>query len=242
MVYATASIAILSFIVWAHHMYTVGMPVTAQLFFMYATTLIAVPTGVKVFNWLATMWRGSLTFETPMLFALGFLFLFTMGGFSGLVLSLAAVDIQLHDTYYVVAHFHYVMVAGALFTAFAGIYFWFPKWTGRVYNETLGKWHFWLSMIFFNLTFFVQHFAGLAGMPRRIPDYPLMFETWNQISSIGAFGFGISQLLFLYIIVSALKSGAKAPDKPWDGADSLEWTHLPTPAPHHSFETPPVIK
>ncbi len=242
MVYATASIAILSFIVWAHHMYTVGMPVTGQLFFMYATTLIAVPTAAKIFNWLATMWRGSLTFETPMLFALGFLFLFTMGGFSGLVLSLAAVDIQLHDTYYVVAHFHYVMVAGALFTAFGGVYFWFPKWTGKMYDETLGKWHFWLSMIFFNITFFVQHFSGLAGMPRRIPDYPLIFETWNKISSIGAFGFGLSQLLFLYIILKALSSGEKAADKQWEGADSLEWTHLPSPAPYHSFETPPVVK
>ncbi len=242
MVYATASIAILSFIVWAHHMYTVGMPVTGQLFFMYATTLIAVPTAAKMFNWLATMWRGSLTFETPMLFALGFLFLFAMGGFSGLVLSLAAVDIQLQDTYYVVAHFHYVMVAGALFTAFAGIYFWLPKWTGRMYNETLGKWHFWLSMIFFNLIFFVQHFLGLAGMPRRIPDYALQFETWNKISSIGAFGFGFTQLLFLYIVVKAITSGEKAADRQWEGADSLEWTHLPSPAPYHSFETPPVVK
>jgi len=242
MVYATSAIAILSFIVWAHHMYTVGMPITGQLFFMYATTLIAVPTGVKVFNWVATMWKGSLSFETPMLFAIGFLFLFTLGGFTGLVLSLVAVDIQLHDTYYVVAHFHYVMVAGALFAAFAGIYFWFPKWTGRMYDERLGKIHFWLTMIFFNVTFFVQHFSGLAGMPRRIPDYPLMFETWNKISSIGAFGFGLSQLLFLYIILKALRSGEKAPEKPWDGADSLEWTHLPTPAPYHTFETPPVIK
>ena len=242
MVYATSSIAILSFIVWAHHMYTVGMPVTGQLFFMYATTLIAVPTGVKVFNWVATMWKGSLTFETPMLFALGFLFLFTLGGFTGLVLSLVPIDIQLHDTYYVVAHFHYVMVAGALFSAFAGVYFWFPKWTGKMYDETLGKWHFWLSIVFFNVTFFVQHFAGLAGMPRRIPDYPLMFETWNMISSVGAFGFGISQLLLPYIIIKALKSGEKAAEKPWEGADSLEWTHLPTPAPYHSFETAPVIK
>jgi len=242
MVYATSSIAILSFIVWAHHMYTVGMPVAGQLFFMYATALIAVPTGVKVFNWVATMWKGSLTFETPMLFALGFLFLFTLGGFTGLVLSLAPVDIQLHDTYYVVAHFHYVMVAGALFSAFAGVYYWFPKWTGKMYDESLGKLHFWLSMIFFNVTFFVQHFSGLAGMPRRIPDYPLMFETWNAISSIGAFGFGISQLLLPYIIWKAMKSGEKAPEHPWDGADSLEWTHLPTPAPYHSFETPPVVK
>ena len=160
MVYATASIAILSFVVWAHHMYTAGLPTTAQLFYMYATMLIAVPTGVKVFNWVATMWRGSLTFETPMLFAVGFLFLFTIGGFSGLVLAIVPVDIQLQDTYYVVAHFHYVMVAGALFSAFAGIYFWLPKWTGKMYDEALGKWHFWLSMVFFNMIFFVQHFLG----------------------------------------------------------------------------------
>ena len=233
MVYATSAIAILSFIVWAHHMYTVGMPVTGQLFFMYATTLIAVPTGVKVFNWVATIWRGSLTFETPMLFALGFLFLFTLGGFTGLMLSLTAVDIQLHDTYYVVAHFHYVMAIGALFAGFAGVYFWLPKWIGRMYDETLGKWHFWLSVIFVNVTFFVQHFAGLAGMPRRIPDYPLMFETWNKISSIGAFGFGITQLLFLYIVLKAIRSGEKAPERPWEGADSIDWTMLPTPAVPH---------
>jgi cytochrome c oxidase subunit 1 len=242
MVSATTGIAILSFIVWAHHMYTAGMPVAGQLFFMYATLLIAVPTGVKVFNWLATMWHGSLTFETPMLFALGFLFLFTLGGFTGLVLSLVPVDIQLHDTYYVVAHFHYVMVAGALFAAFAGVYFWLPKWIGRMYDETLAKWHFWLTMIFFNVTFFVQHFAGLAGMPRRIPDYPLMFETWNKLSSIGAFGFGFSQLLFLYIVLKAIRSGEKAPERPWEGADSIDWTMLPTPAPYHTFETPPVIE
>ena len=242
MVSATTGIAVLSFIVWAHHMYTVGMPVTGQLFFMYATMLIAVPTGVKVFNWLATMWHGSLTFETPMLFALGFLFLFTLGGFTGLVLSLVPVDIQLHDTYYVVAHFHYVMVAGALFAAFAGVYFWLPKWIGRMYDETLAKWHFWLTMIFFNVTFFVQHFVGLAGMPRRIPDYPLMFETWNKISSIGAFGFGFSQLLFLYVVLTAIRSGEKAPGRPWEGAESIDWTMLPTPAPYHTFETPPVIE
>jgi cytochrome c oxidase subunit I len=242
MVYATASIAILSFLVWAHHMYTTGMPVQAQLYFMYATMLIAVPTGVKVFNWVSTMWKGSLTFETPMLFALGFLFLFTLGGFTGLVLSIVSVDVQLQDTYYVVAHFHYVMVAGALFSAFGGIYFWLPKWTGKMYNETLGKWHFWLSFIFFNLAFFPQHFLGLAGMPRRIPDYSLQFADFNAMSSIGAFGFGLSQLLLLYIVVSTIRSGERAPQKPWEGADSLEWTALPTPAPYHSFEKPPIIK
>ena len=242
MVYAVASIAILSFLVWAHHMYTTGLPVTGQLYYMYATLLIAVPTGVKVFNWVATMWKGSLSFETPMLFSIGFLFLFTLGGFSGLVLAIVPVDIQLHDTYYVVAHFHYVMVAGALFSAFAGIYFWLPKWTGHMYDETLGKWHFWLSMIFFNMIFFVQHFLGLAGMPRRIPDYAPQFTDFNIISSIGAFGFGLSQLLFLYIVVKCIRSGEKAPQKPWEGADSLEWTHLPTPAPYHSFETPPAVK
>jgi len=242
MVYATASIAILSFIVWAHHMYTTGMPVQAQLFFMYATTLIAVPTGVKVFNWVATMWKGSLSFEAPMLFAIGFLFLFTIGGFTGLVLAITPVDVQLHDTYYVVAHFHYVMVAGALFSAFAGVYFWLPKWTGRMYDETLGKWHFWLSFIFFNVAFFVQHFLGLAGMPRRIPDYALQFADFNMISTIGAFGFGIAQLLFLYVVVKCIRSGEKAPARAWEGADTLEWTHLPSPPPYHSFETPPVIK
>jgi len=242
MVYATASIAILSFLVWAHHMYTTGMPVEAQLYYMFATMLIAVPTGVKVFNWVATMWKGSLTFETPMLFALGFLFLFTLGGFTGLVLSLTPVDVQLHDTYYVVAHFHYVMVAGALYAAFAGVYFWLPKWIGKMYDEKLGKLHFWLSIIFFNIAFFPQHFLGLAGMPRRIPDYSVQFADFNLVSSIGAFGFGLSQILFLYILLKAIRYGEKAEDKQWDGADSLEWTHLPSPAPYHSFEEPPQVK
>lgn len=241
MVYATSSIAILSFIVWAHHMYTVGMPVAGQLYFMFATMLIAIPTGVKVFNWVATMWRGSLTFETPMLFSIGFLFLFTLGGFSGLVLSMTAVDVQLHDSYYVVAHFHYVMVAGALFSAYAGAYYWLPKWTGHMYDEKLGKLHFWLSLVFFNMTFFVQHFLGLAGMPRRIPDYSLQFAEFNMVSSIGAFGFGLSQLVFLVVVLKCLKGGEKASAKPWDGAEGLEWT-VPSPAPHHTFEVPPVVK
>jgi cytochrome c oxidase subunit 1 len=241
MVYATASIAILSCIVWAHHMFTAGMPVTGQLFFMYATMLIAIPTGVKVFNWTATMWRGSMTFETPMLFAIGFIFLFTIGGFSGVICAIVPIDIQVQDTYYVIAHFHYVLVSGALFGIFGGAYYWLPKWTGHMYDESLGKLHFWMSMIFFNLAFFVQHFLGLAGMPRRIPDYALQFADFNMISTIGAFGFGLSQLVFLYVVLKCIRGGAKAPAKPWEGGKTLEWT-LPSPAPYHSFETPPVFK
>ena len=242
MVYATASIAILSFIVWGHHMFTVGMPAAGNLFFMYATMLIAVPTGVKIFNWISTMWRGEMTFETPMLFAIGFLCLFTIGGFSGLVLAIVPVDITLHNTYYVVAHFHYVLVSGALFGILGGIYFWLPKWSGRMYNEGLGKLHFWLTMIGFNLTFFPQHFLGLAGMPRRIPDYALQFAEWNMWSSIGAFVFGLSQLIFLYNVIATIRGGARAEQKQWEGADSLEWTHLPSPVPYHTFEVAPVIK
>src|SRR5512147_49428 len=215
MAYATASIAILSFIVWGHHMFTVGMPAAGNLFFMYATILIAVPTGVKIFNWISTMWRGSMTFETPMLFAIGFICLFTIGGFSGLVLALAPVDITLHNTYYVVAHFHYVLVSGALFAIMGAVYFWLPEWTGKMYHEGLGKLHFWLSVIGFNIAFFPQHFLGLAGMPRRIPDYALQFAEWNAISTVGAFIFGFSQLLFLYIVVSCIRSGAKAEQKQW---------------------------
>ena len=241
MVYALASIAILSFIVWAHHLVTVGMPAAGQLFFMFATMLIAVPTGVKVFNWIATMWKGSMTFETPMLFACGFIFVFSMGGFTGLMLAIPPVDIQVQDTYYVVAHFHYVLVAGSLFAIFAGAYFWIPKWTGHMYDETLGKWHFWLSLIFFNITFFPMHFLGLAGMPRRIPDYALQFADFNMAASIGGFGFGLTQLIFLAVVIKCIRGGEKAPDKPWEGADTLEWT-LPSPPPYHSFETPPVVK
>jgi cytochrome c oxidase subunit 1 len=241
MVYATASIAILSFIVWAHHMFTTGMPVTGQLFFMYATMLIAVPTGVKIFNWVATMWRGSMTFETPMLFAIGFIFVFTMGGFTGVILAVAPLDIQLHDTYYVVAHFHYVLVAGSLFALFAGAYFWLPKWTGHMYDEKLGKWHFWASLITFNITFFPMHFLGLAGMPRRYADYPMQFADFNAFITIGAFGFGLSQLIFVWAVIKCIKGGEKAADKPWEGAEGLEWT-LPSPAPWHPFETPPVVK
>jgi cytochrome c oxidase subunit 1 len=241
MVYATASIAFLSFIVWAHHMFTVGMPLAGELFFMYATMMIAVPTGVKVFNWAATMWKGSMTFETPMLFSIAFVMLFTIGGFSGLMLAIAPADFQYQDTYFVVAHFHYVLVSGAVFAIIAGAYYWLPKWTGHMYNETLGKWHFWLSVIGFNLTFFPQHFLGLAGMPRRIPDYALQFTEFNQWSSIGAFLFGFSQLLFVIGVVQCARGGKKAEAKAWEGAEGLEWT-VPSPAPYHTFATPPRIK
>jgi cytochrome c oxidase subunit 1 len=241
MVYATAAIALLSFTVWAHHMFTVGMPTASQLFFMYATMLIAVPTGVKVFNWTATMWRGSITFETPMLFAIAVVCLFTIGGFSGLVLAIVPVDIQLQDTYYVVAHFHYVLFSGAAMSIMGGVYYWLPKWTGHMYDERLGKIHFWLTTIAFNVTFFPMHFIGLAGMPRRIPDYALQFAEFNMIQSLGAFVLGASQLLFLYTVIKCIRGGAPAGDRPWEGADSLEWT-LSSPPPYHSFETAPALK
>jgi len=242
MVYAVSAIAFLSFIVWAHHMFTVGMPLTGQLFFMFATMLIAVPTGVKIFNWTATMWRGAMTFETPMLFALGFVFLFTIGGFSGLMLAIVPADIQYHDSYFVVAHFHYVLVPGAIFGIMAAVYYWLPKWTGVMYNEKLGQWHFWLSTIFVNLTFFPMHFVGLAGMPRRIPDYSTQFADFNAVASIGAFGFGLSQLMFVYIVVlCARKVGTKATDAVWENPTGLEWT-VPSPAPYHTFDEPPQVK
>jgi cytochrome c oxidase subunit I len=247
MVYATSSIAILSFIVWAHHMFTTGMPVTGQLFFMYATMLIAVPTAVKIFNWIATMWQGSMTLETPMLFAIGFIFVFTIGGFTGLILAMAPIDLLLQDTYYVVAHFHYVLVAGSLFAMFAGFYYWSPKWTGVMYNEKAGKWHFWLSLVFFNLTFFPMHFLGLAGMPRRYADYPMQFADFNMIVSIGAFGFGLAQVYFFFAVVLPVMRGRgePAPQRPWNdpdgkGAEGLEW-EVPSPAPFHTFEIPPRL-
>ena len=240
MVYATASIAFLSFIVWAHHMFTVGMPLAGEMFFMFATMMISVPTGVKVFNWIATMWRGSMTFETPMLFAVGFLVMFTIGGLSGLMLAITPADIQYHDTYFVVAHFHYVLVPGAIYSIMAATYYWMPKWTGYMYDETWGKIHFWVSTIFLNVLFFPMHFVGLAGMPRRIPDYSLQFADWNAVATIGAFGFGFSQLIFVYVVLKCMRSGKKATTEVWEGAEGLEWT-VPSPAPYHTFEKPPVI-
>jgi cytochrome c oxidase subunit 1 len=241
MVYATASIGFLSYIVWAHHMFTVGMPLAGELFFMMATMLIAVPTGVKIFNWTATMWRGALSFETPMLFAMGFLFMFSIGGFSGLMMAITPVDYQYHDTYFIVAHFHYVLVPGALFAAFGGAYYWLPKWTGHMYDERLGRWHFWLSTIFVNLLFFPQHFLGLAGMPRRIPDYAVQFADFNAMSSIGAFGFGLAQLLFVWVVIKCVRGGVPATQAVWDAPKGLEW-QVPSPAPYHTWEEAPEIK
>lgn len=241
MVYATVAIAFLSFIVWAHHMFTTGMPIGGELFFMYATMLIAVPTGIKVFNWVSTMFKGAMTFETPMLFAVAFVFLFTIGGFTGVMLALVPADYQYQDTYFVVGHFHYVLVPGVIFALLGGTYYWLPKWTGYMYNECVGKWHFWLSVISVNITFFPMHFVGLAGMPRRIPDYALQFTNFNQIISIGAFIFGFAQLLFVYnLFFSVLKKGQKASGRVWEGAHGLEWT-LSSPPPYHSFTTPPHI-
>lgn len=240
MIYALIAIALLSYIVWAHHMFTVGIPLGAQLFFMYMTMLIAVPTGIKVFNWVGTMYKGAITFETPMLFAIGFLFMFTIGGFSGLMLSIVPADYQYQDSYFVVAHFHYVLIPGAIYGIWAGIYYWMPKWTGHLYSEFLGKLHFWLTTISFNITFFPMHFLGLAGMPRRIPDYALQFTTFNQVATIGAVIFGFSQLIFLYIVIQNIRGGQKAEARVWEDAKGLEWT-VPSPAPYHTFETPPDL-
>lgn len=240
MVYAVVSIALLSFIVWAHHMFTTGIPLGAELFFMYATMLIAVPTGVKVFNWVATMFRGAMTFETPMLFAVAFVILFTIGGFSGLMLALVPADYQYQDSYFVVAHFHYVLVPGAVFALMAGVYYWLPKWTGRMYSERIGKLHFWMTVISVNLTFFPMHFLGLAGMPRRIPDYSLQFTEFNMMATLGAFWFAIAQLFFLWNIIHTIRKGKPTTGQVWEGAHGLEWT-LSSPPPYHSFTTPPKV-
>ncbi len=243
MVYASAAIAFLSFIVWAHHMFSVGMPLGGELYFMYATMLISIPTGVKVFNWVSTMWKGAMTFETPMLWALAFVILFTIGGFSGLMMALAPVDFQYHDTYFIVAHFHYVLVTGAVFAIIAGVYYWIPKWTGNMYSERLGKIHFWWSAISVNVLFFPQHFLGLAGMPRRIPDYSTQFAEFNMMSSIGGFAFGLAQVFFIYIVYRTIKGKGttKATDRVWEGAKGLEW-FIPSPAPHHTFQDGEPVK
>jgi cytochrome c oxidase subunit 1 len=242
MVYAMIAIGGIGFIVWAHHMYATGLSTVTRAYFIAATMIIAVPTGVKIFSWIATMWGGSIELKTPMLWAIGFIFLFTIGGVTGVVLANAGVDIALHDTYYVVAHFHYVLSLGAVFAIFAAFFYWFGKMTGYQYSEALGKLQFWLMFIGVNLTFFPMHFLGIAGMPRRYVDYPDAFAGWNLVSSIGAYISALGVLVFLYLIADAFARKRKVADNPWgEGATTLEWT-LSSPPPFHQFTQLPVIR
>ncbi len=244
MVYAMVSIGVIGFVVWAHHMYTSGLSVNARAYFTIATLIIAVPTGIKIFSWIATMWGGAITFPTPMLFAIGFIFLFTIGGVTGVVLANAGMSTVMHDTYYVVAHFHYVLSMGAVFAIFAGFYYWFGKMSGYQYSEFWGKIHFWLFFIGVNITFFPQHFLGLQGMPRRYVDYPDAYAYWNKISSLGAYMSFASAILFVVLIIAAYVRKKPAGANPWNVTDpaiqTLEWT-VSSPPPFHTFETLPVI-
>ncbi len=242
MAYAMVAIGVVGFIVWAHHMYTVGLDVDTQAYFVAATMVIAVPTGVKIFSWIATMWQGSITFKTPMLWAVGFIFLFTVGGVTGVQLANAGLDRAMHDTYYVVAHFHYVLSLGAVFGIFGAWYYWFPKMFGYMYNEAIGKAHFWITFVGVNLIFFPQHFLGMASMPRRYVDYPDAMAGWNAVSSWGSYISAFAVLVFLAGIVEAFAKKRQAADNPWgEGATTLEWT-LSSPPPYHQFETLPRIK
>jgi cytochrome c oxidase subunit 1 len=242
MAYAMVAIGFVGFVVWAHHMYTTGMTVNLQAYFVAATMIIAVPTGVKIFSWIATMWGGSIDFKTPMLWAMGFIFLFTVGGVTGVVLANAGVDYSLHDSYYVVAHFHYVLSLGAVFAIFAGFYYWFEKMWGVKYNEFLGALHFWITFVGVNIIFFPQHFLGLQGMPRRYVDYPIAFALWNKVSSIGYAITLVGVGVFLIVLLESAIRRRKAEANPWgEGATTLEWT-LPSPPPFHQFNELPVIK
>ena len=239
MAYAMVAIGIVGFVVWAHHMYSVGLDVNTRAYFVAATMVIAVPTGVKIFSWIATMWGGSLSFPTPMLWAFGFIFLFVLGGVTGVVLANAGVDMAFHDTYYVVAHFHYVLSLGAVFAMFAGWYYWIGKMCGRQYNEFLGKLHFYITFVGVNLVFFPQHFLGMAGMPRRYHDYPDVYAGWNYVSSVGVAITAVGTILWFYILFSTIRSGKECPANPWgEGATTLEWT-VASPAPFHTHEDLP---
>jgi cytochrome c oxidase subunit 1 len=242
MAYAMVAIGFIGFVVWAHHMYTVGMGINLRAYFVAATMIIAVPTGVKIFSWIATMWGGSIDFKTPMLWALGFIFLFTLGGVTGVVLANAGIDYTFHDTYYVVAHFHYVLSLGAVFSIFAGFYYWFEKMFGVKYNELLGALHFWIFFIGVNLIFFPQHFLGMQGMPRRYVDYPDAYALWNQVSSIGYMVMAVGMGFFFLMLLEAMIRRRKGVPNPWGpGATTLEWT-LPSPPPYHQFNDPPRIR
>ena len=239
MAWSMAAIAILGFVVWAHHMFTTGIDLEVRMGFMVLTMLIAVPTGIKIFSWLATLWGGSIKLNTPMLYAIGFIAMFTIGGLSGVVLASVPVDIQMHDTYYVVAHIHYVLVAGSVMTIFSGLYYWYPKLTGKMYNEFWGKVHFWLTAIFINVTFFLMHYLGMKGMPRRYFDYDPQFETLNLISSVGAFILAAAQFIWVINFVVSMKTGEDADANAWGDGKHLEW-HTESPPNHHNFEEPPV--
>ncbi|MDG2534514.1 cytochrome c oxidase subunit I [Sphingomonas sp. HITSZ_GF] len=242
MAYAMVAIGVVGFVVWAHHMFTTGMSVQIKMYFTAATMIIAVPTGVKIFSWIATMWGGSISFKTPMVWAIGFIFMFTVGGVTGVVLANGGVDDYMQDTYYVVAHFHYVLSLGAVFSLFAGFYYWFPKMSGRMYNELLGQLHFWVFFIGVNVMFFPMHFLGLQGMPRRYPDYPDAYAHWNQVATYGYMIMFVGMLIFFFNIAWSLFAGRKAEGNPWgEGATTLEWT-LSSPPPFHQFETLPVIE
>lgn len=242
MAYAMVAIGAVGFIVWAHHMYTVGLSLEAQRYFVFATMVIAVPTGIKIFSWIATMWGGSLTFSTPMVWAIGFIFLFTVGGVTGVQLANAGLDRSLHDTYYVVAHFHYVLSLGAVFAIFAGWYYWFPKITGYMYSEFIGKLHFWVMFVGVNLIFFPQHFLGLAGMPRRYIDYPDAYAGWNLVSSYGSYISAVAVGIFLFGVWEAFAKRRIAGNNPWgEGATTLEW-QLSSPPPYHQWEQLPRIR
>lgn len=241
MAYAMVAIGLVGFVVWAHHMFTTGLSVTVKMYFTAATMVIAVPTGVKIFSWIATMWGGSISFKTPMVWAIGFIFMFTVGGVTGVVLANGGVDDYMQDTYYVVAHFHYVLSLGAVFSLFAGFYYWFPKMTGKMYNEFLGQLHFWVFFLGVNVMFFPMHFLGLQGMPRRYPDYPDAYAYWNQIATVGYMIMAAGMVVFFVNVFLSLFAGKKAEGNPWgEGATTLEWT-LSSPPPFHQFETLPVI-
>ena len=241
MAYAMASIGVIGFVVWAHHMFTVGFNVETRIYFVLATMVIAVPTGIKIFSWLATMWGGSIEFKTPMLYAMGFIFLFVVGGVTGITLANAGVDMAFHDTYFVIAHFHYVLSIATIYGIFCGMFYWLPKMCGKMYDETLGQWQFWITFIGVNVLFFPQHFLGMAGMPRRIPDYPDAYAGWNMVSSIGGAISLVGALMFLYILWKTITAGEKAPANPWgEGATTLEWT-VDSPAPFHTHEQIPEI-